>query len=51
MLHEEIMLNADWNEVVDQLNVDWRSPCGAVVMPGERKMLQGATQVIHGERR
>lgn len=27
------MLNADWSELVDQLNVDLRSPCGAVVMP------------------
>jgi len=50
-LREEIMLNADWTEVVDQLSVDVRSPCGAVGMPGVRKMLQAVTQVIQGERR
>jgi hypothetical protein len=51
VLREEIMLDTDWTEVVDQLNVDLHFPCGAVVMPGVRNMLQGAMQVIHGERR
>ncbi len=45
------MLNADWAEVVDQLNVDLRSPCGMVVIPGMRKMLQAVTRVTHGESR
>ena len=41
MLREELMLNVDWAEEVALFNGDSRYTCGAVVLPGMRKAVNG----------
>lgn len=51
MLREELMLNVDWIEAVVLFNVDSRYTCGAVVIPGMRKIVHPAKQAINTEHR
>ncbi|WP_202900046.1 hypothetical protein [Acidovorax sp. JHL-9] len=51
MLREELMLNVDRAEEATLFNADSRYACGAVVVPGMRKIVHAATKAINGEHR
>lgn len=51
MLREELVRNVDWAEAVALFKADARYPCGAVVLPGMRKVAHAATKAVNGEHR